>query len=53
MLFRAASQTLLALARDPRRLGALPAITMVLHTWTRELLFHPSFRPSGNCGSIA
>ena len=32
MLFRAASQALLALARDPRRLGALPAITMVLHT---------------------
>jgi len=32
MLFQAASQTLLALARDPRRLGALPAITMVLHT---------------------
>ena len=31
MLFRAASQALLALARDPRRLGALPAITMVLH----------------------
>ena len=32
MLFQAASQTLLALAHDPRRLGALPAITMVLHT---------------------
>jgi hypothetical protein len=40
-LFAAASQTLLQLARDPDRLGAQIGITAVLHTWTRELLFHP------------
>lgn len=41
MLFAAASQTLLALGRDPKRMGAELGVTMVLHTWTRELLFHP------------
>ena len=38
ILFQAASETLLTLARDSKRLDATPAITMVLHTWTRELL---------------
>jgi Putative transposase/Transposase zinc-binding domain len=41
MLFASASATLLALARDPKLLGAELGVTMVLHTWTRELLFHP------------
>jgi len=41
MLFAAASQTLLTLGRDPKRLGAELGATMVLHTWTRELQFHP------------
>ena len=41
MLFASASQTLLALGRDPKRLGAELGVTMVLHTWTRELHFHP------------
>jgi len=41
MLFASASATLLALARDPKRLGAELGVTMVLHTWTRELLWHP------------
>jgi hypothetical protein len=41
ILFACASETLLALARDPKRLGADLGVTMVLHTWTRELLFHP------------
>ena len=53
MLFRAASQTLLALARDPGRLGALPAITMVLHTWTRELLFHPHIHAVVSAGGLS
>jgi hypothetical protein len=41
MLFAAASETLLELGRDPRWLGARLGITAVLHTWTRELVFHP------------
>lgn len=39
LLFAAASETLLTLGRD--RLGAKLGVTMVLHTWTRELQFHP------------
>ena len=53
MLFQAASQTLLALCRDPRRLGATPAITMVLHTWTRELLFHPHIHAVVSAGGLS
>jgi len=41
LLMRAAAQTLLTLGRDPKRLGAELGITAVLHTWTRELEFHP------------
>jgi len=41
ILFQAASQTLLTLGRDPKRLGGLLGLTAVLHTWTRTLEFHP------------
>lgn len=41
MLFRAATSTLLELGADPRWLGGRLGITAVLHTWTRELHFHP------------
>ena len=41
LLFRTASATLLALAADPRRLGAQIGITALLHTWGQNLLFHP------------
>jgi hypothetical protein len=39
MLLACAGETLLELGRD--RLGAQLGVTEVLHTWTRELLFHP------------
>jgi len=38
-LFRCARTTLLAMGRS--RLGVRLGLTMVLHTWTRELAFHP------------
>jgi hypothetical protein len=41
LLFRAAAQALLALAADPKRLGAQLGITAILHTWGQNLLFHP------------
>ena len=41
LLFAAASESLLELAADPKRLGAQPGITAVLHTWGQNLLFHP------------
>jgi hypothetical protein len=43
LLVRSAADTLLALAADPKWLGkdAQLDITTVLHTWTRDLRFHP------------
>ena len=41
LLIRAAAETIKDLARDERHLGATPAVTTVLHTWTRELSLHP------------
>jgi hypothetical protein len=40
-MFSAGSQTLLALGEDEKRLGAQLGLTAVLHTWTRDLRFHP------------
>jgi len=52
MLFKAASTTLATLAKDPKRLGAVPAITMVLHTWTRDLTFHPHVHAIVSAGGL-
>lgn len=41
LLFRAAAAALLQLARDPRFVGGRLGMVGVLHTWTRQLLFHP------------
>jgi len=41
MLFACAAETLLTLGRDPARLGAQLAVTAVLHTWKRDLGWHP------------
>jgi hypothetical protein len=41
ILFRASSQALKKLARDPRFLGAQIGMVAVLHTWTRDLQYHP------------
>jgi hypothetical protein len=40
-LFAASTQTLLALGEDEKRLGGRMGLTAVLHTWTRDLRFHP------------
>jgi len=40
LLFACASQTLLAFARNPKWLGAEPAITAILHTWNQQLHAH-------------
>lgn len=41
ILFRAAAQTLLEVARDPKHLGAAIGFLAILHTWTQTLLHHP------------
>lgn len=41
LLLKAASAALLKLARDRKYLGGIPGVIAVLHTWKRDLLFHP------------
>ncbi|WP_230404288.1 MULTISPECIES: IS91 family transposase [Undibacterium] len=40
ILFSASAETLLAFAANSRWLGGVPAITLVLHTWTQTLQRH-------------
>jgi hypothetical protein len=53
ILFEASASALLDLCRDPRHLGALPALTAVLHTWTRQLLYHPHVHFLASGGGLA
>jgi hypothetical protein len=41
ILFRAASETLLTIAADPKRLGASLGFLALLHTWGQNLHLHP------------
>jgi hypothetical protein len=41
LLFKAAADTLKELANNKKWLGAQPAFTLVLHTWAKDLVFHP------------
>jgi len=41
LIFRAAADTMLAIAADPKHLGARIGITAVLHTWGSALTHHP------------
>ena len=41
LLFKASSETVLAIAADPKHLGARIGITAVLHTWGSAMIHHP------------
>ena len=41
LLFRAPAETLLTIARDPKRLGVETGFFAVLHSWGQTLHFHP------------
>lgn len=41
LLFKAAAETLLTIAADPKHLGARIGLTAVLHTWGAALTHHP------------
>jgi Putative transposase/Transposase zinc-binding domain len=53
LLFRAASETMLTIAADPRHLGAHIGITAVLHTWGSALTHHPHIHMIVPGGGIA
>ena len=53
LLFRASAQAAQRLARDPRFVGGQIGLVGVLHTWTRNLLYHPHVHylaPGGGLG---
>ncbi len=53
ILFRAASETLLSIAADPKRLGASIGFLAILHTWGQNLHLHPHLHcvvPGGGPG---
>jgi hypothetical protein len=41
LLFRAASETMMTIAADPRHLGVRIGVTAVLHTWGSAMTHHP------------
>jgi hypothetical protein len=48
LLFQCASQALLTLGRDPKRLGAEIGITAVLHTWSSGFFYLRAWRAKGS-----
>lgn len=53
ILFRAAAETLLTIARNPKHLGAEIGFFGILHTWGQNLLHHPHVHfviPGGGIG---
>jgi Putative transposase/Transposase zinc-binding domain len=53
LLFRAASETMMIIAADPKHLGARIGITAVLHTWGSALTHHPHVHMIVPGGGIA
>ena len=41
LLFKASAEAMLTIAADPKHLGALVAVTAVLHTWGSAMTHHP------------
>ncbi|QNE04774.1 IS91 family transposase [Croceicoccus marinus] len=53
LLFKAAAETMLTIAGDPKHLGARIGITAVLHTWGSALTHHPHVHMIVPGGGIA
>lgn len=56
ILFKAASESLLMLAKDPKYLHALTGLIAVLHTWGQNLMEHPHLHtlvPAGGWSEMA
>lgn len=56
LLMRAAADTLLEFAKHPRKRHlepAIPGITQLLHTWTRQLTYHPHVHCIMSAGGLS
>jgi hypothetical protein len=54
LLFRASAEAVQKLAQDPRYIGGQIGLVGVLHTWTRNLFYHPHVHylaPAGGLGA--
>jgi hypothetical protein len=52
LLFHAARDALLELARDAQHLGATPGVVMALHTWGQQLPMHPHLHCLATAGGV-
>jgi hypothetical protein len=53
LLFRASAEAAQQLARDPRFIGGQIGLVGVLHTWTRDLRYHPHIHYLAPAGGLA
>lgn len=53
VLMRCAAAALQKLAADPAYLGAVPGMISVLHTWTRDLRYHPHVHLLATAGGLS
>jgi hypothetical protein len=53
LLFRLSAETLLEIARDPKRLGADIGFFSVLHTWNQKLQHHPHIHCVAPAGGLS
>jgi hypothetical protein len=53
VLLQCAAQSIQKIAEDPKYIGAQPGMIGVLHTWTRDLRFHPHAHFLVTAGGIA
>lgn len=52
IMFKAAAQSLLELAKNREKLRAQIGITAILHTWNQDLLFHPHIHMVVTAGGL-
>jgi len=53
LLIKTVAESVIDLARDPRYIGGMPAIMATLHTWSRDLQFHPHVHLLVSAGGLS
>ncbi len=53
LLFASVTDALQEVATNPRHLGGIPASTLVLHTWSRDLRLHPHLHTIVSGGGLS
>lgn len=53
ILIKSAAESLARMTADPRYLGATPGMIAVLHTWTRDMRYHPHVHILATGGGVS